>query len=175
MLAAALLLGWGGCCARVQAHDLHQGQGEVQCLKDPLKLELSLSWFVEDVELALIRAGHGLMRFERRPASELDAALRAYVDSHVQWRCGAAKARLQWLGHEVDKAEVRAGAQQQVHLFFELLAPENAQGPQTLQLDALMEIFADQHHLITLRTESGRSTLRFDAKSRQRRLAVPVK
>ena len=63
----------------LQAHSVHVSTAEAEYNAKTKKLEVSLTVFVSDLELALIRQSEREMRMDKTPAAEFDAQVVAYL------------------------------------------------------------------------------------------------
>lgn len=142
------------------AHELHSSTGEAEFKADPPRIEVSLTLFADDLELALMRHSERLLRFGTTPAAELDQALKTYLAEHFIVRsAGDFRAPIKWLGHEASTASRNAPAPEAT-LHFEILIPD-ASSPCSLRHDLLAELFKDQEHLLRVKGGASSSTLRF--------------
>lgn len=121
------------------------------------KLEVSLTLFVNDLELALIRHTEKELRFEKTPAEVLDAQIRHYLDrTFIVTDAEGKKAVLSWIGRELD-TDTQKSDEPTVTLFFEVSLPEGLPGS-TLHLTLFSELFADQLHLMLFRRGEQKTT-----------------
>ncbi len=142
------------------AHELHHSTGEAEFKADPPRIEVSLSLFADDLELALMRRTERLLRFGTTPAAEIDKALKTYLSEHfIVHTAQGTRAPIQWLGHEVPAASLK-GPAPEIGLYFEIRLP-NASSPCSLRHDLLAELFKDQEHLLRVKDGASSSTLRF--------------
>ena len=124
------------------------------------KLEVSLTLFVNDLELALIRHTEKELRFEKTPPEVLDAQIRQYLaKTFVVSTVADKKAELTWVGRELD-VDTQKSDEPTVTLFFELSLPEGLKGS-TLHMTLFTELFADQLHLMTFRREGQKISWQF--------------
>lgn len=137
----------------LHAHDLHQSTAEAEYNAKTQKLEVSLTVFINDLELALIRHTERLISFDKTPAAELDAAIQSYLAKTFVVRDAAGKAaKLEWVGREVDATTGKSG-DPAVTLFFEMPVsqPAGVTGS-TVQHSVLCDLFPDQTNLLHLRS-----------------------
>lgn len=114
------------------------------------KLEVSLTLFVNDLELALIRHTERELRFEKTPPELLDIEIRQHLSkTFVVSTAADQKAEITWVGRELD-ADTQKSDEPTVTLFFEVSLPEGLKGA-TLHMTLFTEMFADQLHLMTFR------------------------
>jgi hypothetical protein len=155
-----ILLALGYATAGLRAHSIHQSNGEMEWNAATRKLEVSLTLFVNDLELALIRHTERELRFEKTPPEVLDAQIRQYLaKTFVVSTAADQKAELTWVGRELD-ADTQKSDEPTVTLFFEVCLPEGLQGS-TLQLTLFTELFADQLHLMTFRRGEQKTSWQF--------------
>ncbi len=124
------------------------------------KLEVSLTVFVSDLELALIRHTERELRFEKTPPKLLDAEMLQYLaKTFVVSTAADQKAEITWVGRELE-ADTQKSDEPTVTLFFELSLPEGLKGS-TLHMTLFTELFADQLHLMTFRREGQKISWQF--------------
>lgn len=146
--------------ALTSAHDLHTSAGEAEFKDDPPRIEVSLTLFADDLELALMRRTERLLRFETTPASELNKALKTYITEHFIIRSTQGiRGTFRWLGHEASAVSQKTAAPEAT-LYFEILLPD-ADSPCSLRHNVLGEMFKDQEHLLRVKDGASSSTLRF--------------
>ena len=146
--------------ALVQAHSVHTSTAEAEYNAQTKKLEVSLTVFVSDLELALIRQSEREMRIDKTPAAEFDAQIRFYLAKTFVVTDAAGKvAKLEWVGREMDAASAKSG-DPAVVLFFEVEVPEGVQGA-TVRDGVFLDLFKDQMNLLQLRKGMQKSELRF--------------
>lgn len=156
----------------LHAHTLHQSTGEAEYNPATQKLEVSLTVFINDLELALIRQSERVLYFDKTPAAELDAQIRAYLDKTFVVTDGLGKtAKLQWLGR-VTEAQNAKSDDPSVTLFFEVPLPKGLGGTK-LEHTLLHDLFKDQTNLLHLRQGSLRQGLRFTLQEASRQLNFP--
>ena len=63
----------------LHAHSLHQSTAEAEYNPTTKKLEVSLTVFINDLELALVRQSEREMRIDKTPDAEFDAQIQAYL------------------------------------------------------------------------------------------------
>jgi len=152
-----ILLALGLASVSSQAHSVHESNGEMEWNAATRKLEVSLTVFVNDLELALIRQTQKELRFEKTPADVLDTQIRHYLErTFVVTTAGGQKAALSWVGRELD-ADTQKSDEPTVTLFFEVSLPGGLPGS-TLRLTLFSELFADQLHLMLFRHGGQKST-----------------
>ncbi len=155
--------------ALVQAHSVHTSTAEAEYNAQTKKLEVSLTVFVSDLELALIRQSEREMRIDKTPAAEFDAQIQVYLAKTFVVTDAAGKvAKLEWVGREMDAASAKSG-DPAVVLFFEVGVPEGAR----LQNTVFCDLFEDQINLLSLQTASHKLELQFTRDKRSNRLVSP--
>ena len=152
-----ILLALGLASVGLRAHSVHESNGEMEWNAATRKLEVSLTVFVNDLELALIRQTQKELRLEKTPAEVLDAHIQRYLaQTFVITTAGGPNAALSWVGRELD-ADTQKSDEPTVTLFFEVSLPEGLPGS-TLRLTLFSELFADQLHLMLFRHGGQKST-----------------
>lgn len=145
---------------RVHAHDVHQTRAEAEYNATTQRLEVSLTVFVDDLELALTRQTERLMSITSTPAPELDSQLQRYLSTNFVVTDGSGKsAALHWVGRQLDPATI-ATAEPEVTLFFELSLPDGLKGC-NLRHIVFCDRFKDQSNLLHLRHGAQSTELRF--------------
>ena len=152
----------------LHAHSLHQSTAEAEYNPTTKKLEVSLTVFIDDLELALMRQSERLMRIDKTPAADFDAQIEAYLaKTFVVTDVAGKVAKIEWVGRELDAQSAKSG-DPAVTLFFEIALPDGP-APKTLQHTVFGDLFKDQTHLLQLRSSACKAELRFtrdDAKKR---------
>lgn len=152
----------------LHAHSLHQSTAEAEYNPTTKKLEVSLTVFINDLELALIRQSERLISIDKTPAAEFDAQIQSYLaKTFVVTDAAGQAAKIEWVGREMDSESVKSD-DPAVTLFFEILLPEGLAG-KTLQHSIFHDLFKDQINLLHLRSNPHKVELRFtkDATSNQ--------
>jgi len=144
----------------LHAHSLHQSTAEVEYNPTTKKLEVSLTVFINDLELALIRQSEREIRIDKTPAAEFDAQIQAYLaKTFVVIDTAGKTARVKWVGRQLDD-ESKKSDDPMVTLFFEIGLPDGPNG-KTLQHSVFHDLFNDQINLLHLRHETRQAELRF--------------
>jgi hypothetical protein len=168
MLAAMLRIGnprsWAvllfAFVTSLHAHSLHQSTAEAEYNPKTKKLEVSLTVFINDLELALVRQCEREMRLHKTPAAEFDAQTQAYLAKTFVVTDAAGKAaKIEWVGRELDADSAKSG-DPAVTLFFEVPLPQGLDKA-TLQNLVLCDLFQDQINLLELRNGAKKKELRF--------------
>ena len=146
--------------ALVQAHSVHTSTAEAEYNAQTKKLEVSLTVFVSDLELALIRQSEREMRIDKTPAAEFDAQIQVYLAKTFVVTDAAGKvAKLEWVGREMDAASAKSG-DPAVVLFFEVGMPEGIQ-EKSLRCSVFDELFEDQVTLVQVKRGGRKVEMRF--------------
>lgn len=133
----------------LHAHALHQSNGEMEWNAETQKLEVSLTVFINDLELALIRRFEKLLFLEKTPKDEFDAAVLAYLTTaFIVTDAKGSPAKLEWVGREVEPESTKSGDPALV-LYFQIPLAHGLQGC-SVQHAVLHELFEDQINLIHL-------------------------
>ena len=150
----------------LRAHSIHTSTAEAEYNAKTKKLEVSLTVFVSDLELALVRQSEREMKIEKTPAAEFDAQTQAYLAKTFVVTDAAGKvAKMAWVGREMEKASEKSG-DPAVVLFFEVEVPVGVgvgvgvQGAMVRNA-VFFDLFKDQMNLLQLRKGMQKSELRF--------------
>lgn len=150
MIKEAVIFFCAATCA--YAHALHQSTAEAEYNVETKKLEISLTVFVNDLELALIRRSERLMSLEKTPALEFDAEIRAYLaDKFVVTDAAGKVSKIEWLGKEVDAVDAK-DREPELTMYFEVYLPPGLKG--CVLKNNLLDLFPDQINLVRLRVDS---------------------
>ncbi|MBK8093304.1 MAG: hypothetical protein IPK32_15270 [Verrucomicrobiaceae bacterium] len=107
----------------VHAHSLHQSTAEAEWNAETKKLEVSLTVFINDLELALMRQSEREMRIEKTAAEAFDAQARLWLaKSFVVSDSAGKKVEMAWIGRQID-AETKKSGDPTLTLFFEISLP----------------------------------------------------
>ncbi len=144
----------------VHAHSVHTSTAEVEYNAETKRLEVSLTVFVSDLEVALARQSEREMRIDRTPAAEFDAQIQAYLAKTFVVTDAAGKAaKLAWVGREMEEASAKSG-DPAVVLFFEVEVPEWGKGA-VVRNAVFFDLFKDQMNLMQMRKGGEKVELRF--------------
>lgn len=138
----------------LHGHSVHTSTAEAEYNEETKKLEVSLTVFVNDLEMALVRQCEREMRMDKTPAAEFDAQVVAYLAKTFVVTDAAGKvAKMTWVGREMEKASEKSG-DPAVVLFFEV---EGGRGVEekTLMCSVFGELFEDQVNLVEVRGAGG--------------------
>jgi len=161
LLAVALTL---SCIPCIHAHSLHQSTAEAQWNEESKKLEVSLTVFISDLELALMRQSERLMSADKTPAAEFDGQILTYLAKTFVVSDEAGKAaKIEWVGRELDRESVKSG-DPMVTLFFQIALPARAPVV-VLKHGVLSDLFQDQMNLLHFRGRHQSKQLRFTRES----------
>ena len=134
----------------LHAHSLHQSTAEAEYNPTTQKLEVSLTVFINDLELALMRQSERLMSIDKTPAAEFDAQIQAYLaKTFVVTDADGKTMKLEWVGRELGSLKNDDPA---VTLFFAIPLSGGLAGS-SLQHSVLCDLFQDQTNLLLLRSK----------------------
>ncbi len=153
-VAAALLV---PC---LHAHSLHQSTAEAEFNAVTQKLEVSLTVFLSDLELALQK------QQEKQPSPDttFESKIQAYLaQTFVVTDAAGHIAPLLWVGRELEADSLKSG-DPALTLFFEIPLPQGLQAC-TLRHAVFNELFEDQVQLLSLRSGSEKSQRLFNRKA----------
>ena len=155
--------------ASLHAHSLHQSTAEAEYNPKTKKLEVSLTVFISDLELALVRQCEREMLIDKTPTTEFDTQIQAYLAKTFVVTDAAGKpAKIEWMGRELDADSVKSN-EPEVTLFFEIALPNGLAG-KTLQHTVFGDLFKDQTHLLHLRSNACKAALRFTGDDAEKKL-----
>lgn len=155
----------------LHAHSVHTSTAEAEYNAETKKLEVSLTVFVSDLELALVRQSEREMRMDKTPAAEFDAQIQAYLAKNFVVTDAAGKAaKMEWVGREMDEASAKSG-DPAVVLFFEVEVPEGLGGA-TVRNAVFLDLFKDQINLLLLRDGDQKAEMRFTSEDPSKQLRV---
>ena len=155
--------------AWVHAHSIHQSTAEAEYNPKTQKLEVSLTVFINDLELALMRHSERLLSIDKTPAAEFDAQIQAYLaKTFVVTEVKGKKAPIDWVGREIESIKTNDPA---VTMFFEVPLVACLSGV-TIQHSMLCELFKDQTNLLHLRSRTRDMELQFTLSDDQRKLEL---
>ncbi|HEY1083993.1 MAG TPA: DUF6702 family protein [Prosthecobacter sp.] len=158
MIKEAFIALFVGTCAH--AHSLHQSAAEAEYNAKTKKLEVSLTVFINDLELALIRHSERMMALEKTPAVEFDAEVQAYLSKTFVITDAAGKvSKIEWVGRDLD-ADSAKSDEPCVTLYFQVSLPAGLGGV-SLQHSVFTDLFKDQTNLLLLRQGERKDEWRF--------------
>lgn len=144
----------------LQAHPLHQSTAEAEYNAKTKKLEVSLTVFINDLELALIRHSERLMSLEKTPVEDFDAQVQSYLAKTFVVTDATGKAsKIEWVGREVDAGVAKSG-DPTVTLFF-AVPLSGGVAEAILHHAVLCDLFKDQANLLHLRDGLRKAELQF--------------
>ena len=148
------------CSSCLHAHSVHQSTAEAEFNAATNKLEVSLTVFINDLELALIRHSEKMLSFEKTPAPEFNRYILDYLQkTFVATDTGGQAAQIEWLGRKLDTDSIKSN-DPAVTLFFEVAMPAGIEG-YALQHTVLCDLFKDQINLLLFRTGTETVQLKF--------------
>ncbi len=154
----------------LHAHSLHQSTAEAEYNPKTQKLEVSLTVFVNDLELALIRQSERLMSIDKTSAAEFDAQMQAYLaKTFVVTEVTGKNAKIDWVGREIESIKTDDPT---VTLYFEVPLIACPSGI-TIQHSVLCDLFKDQTNLLHLRSGEHNMELRFTRDDNSRKVELP--
>ena len=155
----------------VQGHDIHQSTAEIEFNPKTNRLEVSLTVFVDDLELALMRQAERELSLTQEPAARVNDEIVRFLARCFVVKDEAGKAAgLIWTGRQIDAATANS-ADPAVTLYFEILLPGGLNGA-TLTHTVFCDRYADQVNLVHLRTESHSTELLHTKNMPTKRLMV---
>lgn len=155
--------------ACLHGHEVHASTAEAEYNLRTQKLEVSLTVFISDLELALIRQSEREMRIDKTPAAEFDAQVAAYLRKTFVVTDAAGKtANMTWVGREMEKESAKSG-DPAVVLFFEVEMPGGVEG-KSLRCAVFGELFKDQINLLLVKVGRKSTELRFQQGALEQRL-----
>jgi hypothetical protein len=144
----------------LHAHSVHTSTAEAEYNAETKKLEVRLTVFVSDLEVALVRQSEREVRIDKTPAAEFDAQVQVYLAKTFVVTDAAGKvAKMEWVGREMEEASAKSG-DPAVVLFFEVEVPEGVVGT-TVRNAVLQDVFRDQMNLMQLREGDRKTEMRF--------------
>lgn len=159
------------CGSWLHAHSLHQSTTEAEYNPVTKKLEVSLTVFINDLELALMRHSEKLLSFEKTPADQFDAVILDYlIKSFVLVDTTGKPAALEWVGRETDTESAKSN-DPAVTLYFELPVSGGLAGC-SLRHTVFGNIFKDQINLLHLKSGSHSLQLSFAHEDAPKKLSV---
>ena len=154
----------------LHAHSLHQSTAETEWNAETKKLEVSLTVFINDLELALMRQSEREMRIEKTPAEAFDAQTKLYLAKNfVVSDSTGQKAEWTWIGRQID-AETKKSGDPTVTLFFEITLPGGLKAV-SLQNGVLQDLFEDQLNLLHFRNGAEKVQMQFQCGDEAKRLS----
>lgn len=154
----------------LRAHSVHQSTAEMDFNAATKRLEVSLTVFVNDLELALIRQSERRMFIDKTPAAEFDAQVVKYLaKTMVVTRADGTAAEMTWVGREADADSVKSD-DPAVTLFFEIALPDGLEGV-SLRNTVFDELFPDETNFVLLRAGAVKQQFQFKRGDKSRALA----
>ena len=154
----------------LQAHSLHQSTAEAEWNAEEKKIEVSLTVFINDLELALIRQSEREMRIEKTAAEAFDAEAKLYLAKNfVVSDSTGQKAEMTWIGRQID-AETKKSGDPTMTLFFEISLPGGLKAV-SLRNGVLQDLFEDQLNLLHFRNGAEKAQMQFQRGDETKRLS----
>ena len=159
------------CGSWLHAHSVHQSTAEAEYNPATRKLEVSLTVFINDLELALMRHSEKLLSFEKTPAEQFDQVIQDYLaGTFVLTDANGKPAALKWVGRETDAGSAKSN-DPAVTLYFEVPVPGDLAGC-SLRHTVFGNIFKDQINLLHLKSGSQSLQLSFAHDDASKTLSV---
>ncbi|MGV3663059.1 MAG: DUF6702 family protein [Prosthecobacter sp.] len=154
------------------AHSLHQSTAEAEYNEKTKKLEVSLTVFINDLELALIRQSERMMSLDKTPAVEFDAEVQAYLSKTFVVADGEGRvAKIEWVGRDLDAGSAKSD-EPCVTLYFQVSLPAGPGGV-SLRHSVFNDLFKDQTNLLLLRQGERKDEWRFSHGEAAKKLFRP--
>ena len=148
------------CVSGLPAHEIHRSRAEAEFNAMTKRLEVSLTVFVSDLEVALVRQAERAMSLEKTPVAEFDAQIQLYLGKEfVVSDAGGTSIPHEWVGRKIE-AGTEASSDPEVTLYFEIPLPKGLDGV-NLRYAVFVDRFKDQLNLLHLRIGSKNSELSF--------------
>lgn len=169
-LVAAIAVLWVVPC--LHAHSIHQSTAEAEYNSKTKKLEVSLTVFINDLELALVRQCEREMGIDKTPTAEFDTQIQEYLSKTFVVTDAAGKAaKIEWVGRELD-AESAKSSDPMVSLFFEIGLQDGLSG-KMLKHTVFSHLFKDQINLLHLQSDALKVELQFTGDDARKKLTIP--
>ncbi|WP_395749936.1 DUF6702 family protein [Prosthecobacter sp.] len=144
----------------LHAHAVHTSTAEAEYNAETKRLEVSLTVFVSDLQLALVRQSEREMKIDQTPAAEFDAQIQAYLAKTFVVTDAAGRAgKIRWVGREMEKESEKSG-DPAVVLFFEVEVPGGVEGA-AVRDAVFCDLFEDQINLLNLMILSTKVEMQF--------------
>lgn len=155
----------------VHAHSVHTSTAEAEYNPQTKNLEVSLTVFVSDLEVALVRQCEREMKMDKTPAAEFDAQVLAYLAKIFVVTDAVGKvAKMRWVGREMDEASAKSGDSALV-LFFEVEMPEGVREA-TVRNEVFLDVFKDQVNLLQMKKGEEKVEMIFTHEHSSKELGV---
>ncbi len=169
-LIAAVLLHW--MVAGLAAHSIHQSTAEAEYNPTTRKLEVSLTVFVNDLEVALTRQCEREMQIEKTPEAEFDDQIKVYLSKNFEVTDVSGEiSQLEWVGRKLD-AENAKSDEPTVTLYVEVKMPGGLDDSR-IKLTLFCDRFKDQRNLLMLRRDMQKVEMQFSRENPSRKLGFP--
>lgn len=138
-------------------HDFHLSKCEIEYSQSELSLQISISLFIDDLELALQQEGFDSLRIcTQKEAPEAEQLILAYLDKNLQLTVDNQSAQLEWVGKEASEDLAAVWCYLQI-------SGINPQKKISIRNEVLMELFEDQQNLVKLKySQDKKSFFLFD-------------
>ena len=152
-MKALLLCAFLMICYQASAHSIHRSTSEAEYNQLTHQLEVSLTVFINDLELALIRQ------------SEIQFYL---IKNFVLMDSKHGSCKLSWVGRKMETDSLQSD-EPEVTLFFQIALPDGLSAV-TLCHAVFHDLYQDQINLLHLRGKAKQTELRFTRKDAKKRL-----
>lgn len=161
------------CGTWLHAHSVHQSTTDAEYNPATQKLEVSLTVFINDLELALMRHSEKLLSFEKTPPEQFDLVIQDYLAGTFVLTDGAGRSPgIEWVGREKD-AESAKSDDPAVTLYFQVPVPGELAAC-SLRHTVFGNIFKDQINLLHLKSGTHSLQLSFAHDAPAKKLAAPA-
>ena len=168
-MKALLLCAFLMICYQASAHSIHRSTSEAEYNQLTHQLEVSLTVFINDLELALIRQSEKMITFEKTPDAELDQEIQFYlIKNFVLMDSKHGSCKLSWVGRKMETDSLQSD-EPEVTLFFQIALPDGLSAV-TLCHAVFHDLYQDQINLLHLRGKAKQTELRFTRKDAKKRL-----
>ena len=138
-------------------HDFHLSKCEIEYSETEDALQISISLFIDDLELALQQQGHDSLRIcTKKEAPEAEQLILSYLDKYLRFTIDNQNVQLEWVGKEVSE-DLSA-----VWCYLQISSIEPKKNI-SITNEVLMELFEDQQNLVKLKySKDKKSFFLFD-------------
>jgi hypothetical protein len=158
MVGAAPTLPLSWRIAPVLAHDFHMSKGQIEYAAAEQSLQITLHFFIDDMEEALRRSGADkLFLGSERETAQAEDHLVAYLRRHLALTVDGKPVNFRFMGKET--------GDDYMGLWCYLIVEDLGQAPRQISIryDLLQEVFSDQKNILNVLGPGGkRATLLFE-------------
>ncbi len=140
-----------GCNSTVD-HDFHLSKCDIDYSREESSLQVSISIFIDDLELALKQQGHDSLSIcTQKEAGNAELLILEYLQSHLLLNVDGSQVLLEWVGKEISEDLAAVWCYLQVSNVHpqKFIAVTN---------DVLMELFDDQQNLVKLQYDKQKKS-----------------